>query len=125
MKLRKILAWITVLALCLTLTAGAWAYDEPAGNTARTMPSARYLGNAADTGSEEPAEETTVDLTLDPELLKALGVEIAVEDGVITLSLGSLLQMLGARVDYDEATSTLTVTDESGLIRSLLGMLAG
>ncbi len=67
----------------------------------------------------------TVTVTLGSGELASLGVETSVEDGVLRISLGDLLSALGAGLSYDEDTGTLTVTDESGAVGALMGLIGG
>jgi hypothetical protein len=63
---------------------------------------------------------STVDLTLDEAALAALGVETSLENGVYSVSLGGLLDAIGADLSYDEATGTITVVDGSGILEALI-----
>ena len=57
--------------------------------------------------------------------LASLGVETAYADGEYMVSLGGLLEALGADLSYDEQTGTVTVVDESGAIGALIAGMAG
>ena len=69
---------------------------------------------------EEGAD--TASIVVNEELLASLGVETALEDGAYNISLGGLLEALGADVSYDEETGVLTVVDELGLVSALMGV---
>ncbi len=71
---------------------------------------------------EEGASAETAHIVVNDELLASLGVETSVEDGAYNISLGSLLEALGAEVSYDEETGVLTVVDELGLVSALMGV---
>ena len=69
----------------------------------------------------EEGEADTASIVVNEELLASLGVETSVEDGAYNISLGGLLEALGADVSYDEESGVLTVTDELGLLGALMG----
>lgn len=65
-------------------------------------------------------------VTIGAEQLGLLGIETYIdEDGALNVSLGSLLDAIGAELSYDEETGTLTLTDNSGAIGGLLGSVIG
>ena len=102
---------------------GLGAYDTSAGTRIDAFePGVTYsgvvikvLGGSSEMGSVE----------LDGDELSALGIETYIEDGELKIALGGLLDMLGASLSYDEESDTVTVTDESGLVGALLGLIAG
>jgi hypothetical protein len=47
-------------------------------------------------------------------------VETSLENGVYSVSLGGLLDAIGADLSYDEATGTITVVDGSGILEALI-----
>ena len=57
--------------------------------------------------------------------MAALGVETYAEDGTLKIEIGGLLDALGAEVDFDETTGTITVEDEYGAIAALMAILGG
>ena len=67
----------------------------------------------------------TQEVTIDESILSALGIETAIEDGAYMISLGGLLDAIGADIQFDEQTGVITVTDDSGLLDLLLGNLVG
>lgn len=71
---------------------------------------------------EEGASAETANIVVNEELLASLGVETSVEDGAYNISLGTLLEALGAEIRYDEETGVLTVVDEIGLVGALMGI---
>lgn len=98
------------------------AYDTSVGTKIEAFePGVEYSGVVILV--EDGAETTTVELGA--EELRALGVETYVEDGRLKIALGGLLDALGASLSYDEATETVTVTDDTGVMELLTGYLAG
>ena len=72
---------------------------------------------------EDGAAADAASIVVNEELLASLGVETSVEDGAYNISLGGLLEALGADVSYDEETGVLTVVDEVGLVGALMGVV--
>lgn len=98
------------------------AYDIAAGTQIEAFePGVEYTGVVilVEDGSD------TVNVTLGSEELASLGIETYVEDGVLKISLGDLLEALGADLSYDEASGTMTVTDENGAVGALVSILGG
>lgn len=106
------------------MSGGAAQYDTSVGTKIEAFePGVEYTGVVIRvTGGEEAG---TASMELGPDELSALGVETYVEDGELKISLGGLLDMLGAGLSYDEETDTITVTDESGAVGTLIGLLGG
>lgn len=71
---------------------------------------------------EDGASAESTNLVVNQELLESLGVETSVENGAYNISLGGLLEGLGATVSYDEETGVLTIVDEIGLVGALMGV---
>jgi len=65
----------------------------------------------------------SVEIDLDSDVMAALGVETYAEDGTLKIELGGLLDALGAKVTFDDATGTITVEDEYGAIAALIAIL--
>ena len=65
-------------------------------------------------------------ITIGADQLGLLGIETYIdEDGAVNVSLGSLLDAIGAELTYDEETGTMVLTDDSGAIAGLLGSVIG
>ncbi len=64
-------------------------------------------------------------ITIGSDQLASLGIETYVEDGKLKISLGGLLDALGAELSYDEATGTVTLVDGSGAIGALADSMIG
>ncbi len=101
------------------------AYDISVGTKIDAFePGVEYSGvvilveeEAASAGGEK------AQIVVNDELLAALGVETYVEDGTYNISLGTLLEALGAELSYDEETGVLTVVDSIGLVGALLDVV--
>ena len=97
------------------------AYDISVGTKIDAFePGVEYTGVVILVEEGEAAESAQI--VVNEELLAGLGVETYVEDGAYNISLGALLEALGAEVSYDEATGVLTVVDELGLVSALMGV---
>lgn len=98
------------------------AYDTSVGTKIEAFePGVEYSGVVILV--EGGADTTTVELGV--EELSALGIETYIEDGQLKIALGGILDALGASLQYDEATETVTVTDDTGVMNLLVGYLAG
>ena len=97
------------------------AYDVSVGTKIEAFePGVEYSGVVILV--EEGAAAETAEIVVNEALLASLGVETSVEDGTYNISLGSLLEALGAEVSYDEETGVLTLVDEFGLVGALMGV---
>ena len=68
----------------------------------------------------------SVSLDLGSGELEDLGIDVAIsEDGGLEIDLSGLLDILGADMEFDEETGTVTVSDDSGILQLLLGLIAG
>ena len=95
------------------------AYDTSVGTRIDAFePGVEYTGVVI---VVEEGKADTASIVVNEELLASLGVETSVEDGAYNISLGGLLEALGADVSYDEESGVLTVTDELGLLGALMG----
>jgi hypothetical protein len=104
------------------MSGDAVNYDKSTGTKIDAFePGVTYTGVVIEVvdGAESGAD--TVELTLDAATLAALGIETSVTDGTYSISLGGLLEAIGAELSYDEATSTITVVDGNGVLAALLG----
>jgi hypothetical protein len=102
------------------MSGDAVTYDKSTGTQIDSLePGVTYTGVVIEVvdGAETAS---TVDLTLDEAALAALGVETSLENGVYSVSLGGLLDAIGADLSYDEATGTITVVDGSGILEALI-----
>lgn len=96
------------------------AYDTSVGTKIDAFePGVAYTGVVIQVVEGE-AETTSI--VVNEELLASLGVETSLENGSYNISLGGLLEALGADVSYDEETGVLTVVDELGLVSALMGV---
>ena len=96
------------------------AYDTSVGTKIDAFePGVEYTGVVI---VVEEGETDAASIVVNEELLASLGVETSVEDGSYNVSLGGLLEALGADVSYDEQTGVLTITDELGLVGALMGV---
>ena len=95
MKLTKILA--AALALCMALSVSAFAASD-----ARTYSIGGITVTSLTDGAAPAQAAETVDITVGPEELAALGVETrAGDDGSLVIAVGPLLEALGADLAYD------------------------
>jgi hypothetical protein len=103
------------------MSGDAVSYDKTSGTQIDAFePGVTYTGVVIEV-VDEAAADNTVELTLDEAALAALGIETSVEDGTYSISLGGLLEAIGADLSYDEATGTVTVVDGTGALATLLG----
>ncbi len=72
---------------------------------------------AADVYAES---DVTLTFTLDGAPIASFTVSVSLSDGDYVLGLRNAIDALGLALDYDETTGILTVTDENGLLLSLL-----
>ncbi len=107
------------------------AYDTSTGTRIDAFePGVEYTGvvilvSEGGASGEASGEASGSTITLGPDTLSALGIETTYKDGAYMVSLGSLLDALGADLSYDEQTGTVTVTDDSGAIGALIAGAAG
>jgi hypothetical protein len=103
------------------MSGDAVNYDKTTGTQIDAFqPGETYTGVVIEVVDEAAAGDT-VELTLDDAALAALGIETSVEDGTYSISLGGLLEAIGADLSYDEATGTVTVVDGTGALAAILG----
>lgn len=96
------------------------AYDTSVGTKIDAFePGVEYTGVVI---LVEEGEADTASIVVNEELLASLGVETSAENGAYNISLGGLLEALGADVSYDEQSGVLTITDELGLVGALMGV---
>lgn len=104
-------------------------YDTSVGTRIETFaPGVEYTGVVIvveEASGEADASGEGISIELDDELLDSLGIHTAIVDGAFTVSLGGLLDALGADVSYDEETGTFTIEDESGALGILMDILGG
>jgi len=107
------------------------AYDVSGGTKIEAFePGVEYTGvvilveggEASGESSGEGSGET-IGIAPDSAVLAALGIETTVEDGSVMISLGGLLDAVGAEASYDEGTGTILVEDEYGLLSALIALL--
>ena len=97
-------------------------YDTSTGTQIEAFePGVEYSGVVI----EVEGGDTAV-ITLGMDQLGLLGIETYVdENGALNISLGTLLDAIGAELSYDEETGTITLRDGSGAIGGLLGSVLG
>lgn len=97
------------------------AYDTSVGTKIDAFaPGVEYTGVVI---VVEDGQADGSSIVVNEELLASLGVETSVADGSYNISLGGLLEALGADVTYDEDTGVLTLVDEFGLVGALMGVV--
>lgn len=101
------------------------AYDTSVGTKIDAFEAGVEYSGVVILVEDDAAADGMTTVTLGAEELSALGIETYVEDGQLRISLGGILDALGASLSYDEETETVTITDNTGVMKLLVGYMAG